>query len=188
MWVLILNLNGNLNFGKYLSFINDVLNTTRTDNYNFGARLSLTPVDWFTFYLRSNWGIGNTEYSINTAQNQQILNSTYSREMNLELPKGCYFSTNLNYQTYKNERFGFDQKIPIWGAALWKQLGEKKRAEVRLSAYDILNKNQGVSQNASQNFVSTCQVQTLAQYFMLSFTYNMRAWTDTSESVISKNF
>jgi hypothetical protein len=169
-----LNLNGNLNFGKYLSFINDVLNTTRTDNYSFGARLSLTPIDWFTFYLRSNWGIGNTEYSINTAQNQQILNSTYSGEMNLQLPKGIYFSTNLNYQTYKNERFGFDQKLPIWGAAVWKQFGEKKRAEVRLSAYDILNKNQGISQNASQNFVSTRQVETLAQYFMLSFTYNMR--------------
>ncbi len=169
-----LNLNGNVNFGKYLSFINDVLNTTQTDNYNFGARLSLTLVDWFTFYLRSNWGIGNTEYSINTAQNQQILNSNYSGEMNLQLPKGFYFSTNLNYQTYKNERFGFDQKLPIWGAAVWKQLGEKQRSELRLSAYDILNKNQGISQNASQNFVSTRQVETLAQYFMLSFTYNMR--------------
>lgn len=169
-----LNLNGNLNFGKYLSFINDVLNTTRTDNYDFGARLSLTPIDWFTFYLRSNWGIGNTEYSINTAQNQQILNSTYSGEMNLQLPKGFFFSTNLNYQTYKNERFGFDQKLPIWGAAAWKQFGEKKRTEIRFSAYDILNKNQGITQNASQNFVSTRQVETLAQYFMLSFTYNMR--------------
>lgn len=169
-----LNLNGNVNYGKYLSFINDVLNTTNTDNYNIGARLSLTPVDWFTFYLSTDWGVGNTEYSINTAQNQQILNSTYSGEMNIQLPKGLYFSTNLNYQTYKNERFGFDQKLPIWGAAIWKQLGEKQRSELRLSAYDILNKNEGISQNASQNFVSTRQVETLAQYFMLSYTYNMR--------------
>jgi hypothetical protein len=171
---LTLNIDGNVNFGKYLSFVNDVLNTTQTDQYDIGTRVSLTPIDWFTFYLRTSWGIGNTEYSINTGQNQQILNTNYSGEMNLQLPKGFYFSTNLNYQSFKNERFGFDLQLPIWGAAVWKQFGKKKRAEVRLSAYDILNKSQGISQNASQNFVSTRQVETLAQYFMLSFTYNMR--------------
>lgn len=168
------NVNGNVNFGKYLSFVNDVLNTTQTDRYNIGTRVSLTPIDWFTFYLRTSWGVGNTKYSINTTQNQQILNSSYSGEMNMQLPKSFFFSTNLNYQIYKNERFGFDQNLPILGAAIWKQFGEKKRAEVRFSAYDILNKNQGISQNASQNFISTRQVETLAQYFMLSFTYNMR--------------
>jgi hypothetical protein len=70
------------------------------------------------------------EYSINTAQNQQILNSTYSGEMNLQLPKGIYFSANLNYQTYhehfsliKNYQFGCCRVEAIW---------EKKRAEVLL--------------------------------------------------------
>lgn len=169
-----LNINGNFNYGKYLSFINDVQNVTNTNSINTGLRLSLTPIDWFTFYARSNWTVGNTTYSINTNQDQKIVSSNYSGEMNIQMPKSLFISTTFNYRTYKNERFGFDQKQPIWNASVFKQFGEKKRAEIRLSAYDLLKRNLGISQYASQNFVSTREVQTLSRYFMLTFTYNMR--------------
>ncbi|SOE20210.1 Outer membrane receptor proteins, mostly Fe transport [Spirosomataceae bacterium TFI 002] len=169
-----LNINGNFNYGKYLSYINDVQNQTNTNSINAGLRLSLTPIDWFTFYARSNWTVGNTSYSINTNQDQQIVSSNYSGEMNIQMPKSFFITSTFNYRTYVNERFGFDQKQPIWNASVFKQFGEKKRAEVRISAYDILKRNLGISQYASQNFVSTREVQTLSRYFMLSFTYNMR--------------
>jgi hypothetical protein len=173
-----LNLNANLSFSNNLLYVNEILNKTNSKNYGFGARLSLTPIDWFTFYGSSNWNIGNTVYSINTRENQ-ILNTNYNGEMNIKLPMEFYWSTNLNYRIYKNESFGFDQNIPILGMTAYKLIGEKKRAEIRFSAYDIFNKNQGISQYASQNFVSTREVQTLARYFMISFTYNMRGVSDS---------
>lgn len=169
-----LNLNGGFNYSEYFVFINNVENQTNSLNYNLGVRLSYTPKDWFTFYARSNFSIGNTRYSINTSQNQEIFNNSYSAEMNLKLPGNLFFNSVFNYNTFKNERFGFDQKLPIWNSTLFIQLGEKKRSELRLSAYDMLKRNLGISQSASQNFVSTRQVITLSRYFMLSYTYNMR--------------
>lgn len=168
------NINGGANISKNLIYINNVLNTTNNENYNVGFRLDLTPSDKFTLYTNGNLGITNTKYSLNTTQNQQIFNHSLGAEMNIALPASIYFSSNLNYRFYKNDRFGFNQHIPILYASLYKLLGKAKKAEIRLSGYDLLKKNIGINQYASQNFVSQEQTQTLSRYFMLSFTYNMR--------------
>lgn len=169
-----MNLNFNPNFSKNLTPINGVLNQTNTNSYRFGTRLDLTPSDNFTLFVNANWSISDTKYSINTTQNQQIVNQSYGGTMNIRLPKDFFINSNFNYQIYVNERFGFNQQVPVLNASIYKILGKAKKAEVRLSMYDAFNRNLGVSQFANQNYVSQERVQTLARYFMLSFTYNMR--------------
>ena len=169
-----MNLNGSMFYSKNLTYINNVLNNTNGDNYNIGLRLDLTPSDVFTFYGNANFGISNTKYSINTAQNQQVFNNNYGGEMNVKFPKGIYFNTKFNYRVYKNARFGFDQKIPLMNMSVYKIVGKAQKAELRFTAYDIFKRNLGITQSASQNYVSQEQIQTLSRYFMLSFTYNMR--------------
>jgi Outer membrane protein beta-barrel family/CarboxypepD_reg-like domain len=169
-----LNMSLNINDNKNLTPINNVANETNTTGYNLRTRLDLTPVDWFTAYLNTNFGISHTKYSINTTQNQQLHNNEHSLEMNIRLPKNVYLNANFNLKTYKNDRFGFDQRVPICNASVYKIMGKAKKSELRLSVYDALNRNLGISQFANQNFVSQERVQTLARYFMLSYTYNMR--------------
>lgn len=137
-------------------------------------RLDLTPTEWLTFYGYGNIGRTNTSYSINSGQNQTIINNNFNGDLTLKLPASIYINTSLNYRVYKNERFGFDQRIPLWNASVYHILGKAKKAEVRLSAVDMLNRNINVSQYAGQNYVQDERVLTLARYFMLSFTYNMR--------------
>lgn len=169
-----MNLNGNINASKNLTYINDILNNTNNMSYYAGVRLDLTPSDKFTFYGNANFGITNTKYSINTAQNQTIYNHRFGGEMNVKFPKDFFLNTRINYNVFINERFGFNQKQPIWNAAIYKQLGKSKKAEIRLTANDILNRNLNISQFANQNSYSESRTETLARYFMLSFTYNMR--------------
>jgi len=169
-----LRLNAQLNFGHNLTRINDVLNETNNQNYTIGTRLDLTPVEWLTFYGRANIGINQTNYSINTSQNQTIINNTFSGDLNVKFPGSVYLSSSLNYQVFRNQRFGFDQRIPILNTSVYHILGKAKKAEIRLSAVDLLNRNVSVSQYAGQNFVSDERISTLARYFLLSFTYNMR--------------
>ncbi|GAB2770508.1 TonB-dependent receptor [Rhabdobacter roseus] len=174
-----LNVFSSLNFSNNITFINAVENQTRTDAYNVGVRLDLTPVDWLTFYPNANWNISNTRYSINTSQNQQIVNNTYGAEMNIRLPKDIFIKSDFVHRSYVNERFGFNQQIPILNMAVYKLFLKNKRGEMRLTAYDVFNQNRGITQFASQNFVSQEQIQTLARYFMLSFSYNMRGMKST---------
>ena len=172
-----LNLNSSLNASRNLIYVNDILNETNSNGIRFGTNLSLTPNEKFTFYANANWNITNTKYSVNTTQNQKIVNSSYGGEMNVKFPAEVYFSSRFNLNTYVNDRFGFNRTQPILNLSLYKIMLKSKKGEIRLSAYDVFNQNQGIRQYASQNFVTTEQVSTLARYFMLSFTYNMRGVT-----------
>jgi hypothetical protein len=172
-----LGVNASANLGKNLIYINDILNENRTTGYRFGTNLSLTPNEKLTLYANANWSITNAEYSLNANQNQRIVNNTYGGEMNVKLPAEMYFSGRFNLNTYVNDRFGFNRSQPILNLSVYKIFLKSKKGEIRLSAYDVFNQNQGIRQFASQNFVTTEQVSTLARYFMLSFTYNMRGIT-----------
>lgn len=169
-----LNLNTQLNAGQNLTNINRVLNQTNNQNYTFGTRLDLTPTEWLTFYAYANIGRTNTRYSINSGQNQTLINNNFNGDLTLKLPGNTYLNTSLNYRINKNDKFNFDQRIPIWNASVYHILGKAQKAEVRLSSFDLLNRNVQISQYAGQNYVEESRVQTLARYFMLSFTYNMR--------------
>jgi hypothetical protein len=180
-----LNLNTGINFSNNLTYINDVENETKTDGYNFGTRLDLTPSDAFTLYMNANWNISNTKYSINTTQNQKIVNGNYGADMNVKMPKEIYFNARFNYRTYTNDQFGFSQKQPILNLSVYKIVLKSKKGEIRLTANDVFKRNLGISQYVSQNFYTERRVATLSRYFMLSFTYNMRGM---SASVRRSNF
>ena len=169
-----LNINTQLNFGNNLTNINRIRNQTENRNYTIGTRLDLTPTDWLTFYGNASIGRTNTRYSVSSGQNQQITNNSFNGDLNLKLPGGFYVNTNLNYRVFKNSQSGFNQRIPIWNASVYHILGKAKKAEVRLSSVDLLNRNVSITQYAGQNYRQDEQVNTLARYFLLSFTYNMR--------------
>ncbi|MCE6989510.1 TonB-dependent receptor domain-containing protein [Dyadobacter sp. CY323] len=179
------NVNASYNRGTNLTNINNELNRTTNNGYNMGFRLDYTPSDKFTIYTNANWNITDTKYSIMSGQNQKIINTNYGAEMNVRLPKDIYFNSRFSYNSYVNDRYGFDQKMPILNLSVYKTMLKSKKGEIRLSAFDLFNKNRGISQSAYQNFVSQEQVRTLARYFMLSFTYNMRG---VAHSVRRKGF
>ena len=60
---------------------------------------------------------------------------------------------------------------------------KENKLEIRLAAFDIFNKRQNIIQNGFQNRVSTQTSLTLARYFMLSLTYNLKG----HESKLKKN-
>jgi hypothetical protein len=168
------DLSANPSFSNNLTKINGVLNDTKNQNYSFSTRLNWTPTEKFTLFANADFSTSYSNFSVSSSQDVKIINNTYSLTANVLLPKLIFFKTSLNYQIYKNERYGFDNQIPVWNASIYKVLGKEKKAEIKLSAFDILNRNLGISQSAFQNVVSQERVQTLAQYFMLSFSYNMR--------------
>ncbi|QDK82184.1 TonB-dependent receptor [Spirosoma sp. KCTC 42546] len=168
-----LDLNANVSLGKNPAKINDVLNEAKSQGFNAGGRLSLTPVDWLTFYGNANFGVTTTEFSISSIRNQ-FINNNFGGELTLKLPHDFYINTTLNYRISKNTQLDFDQRIPIWNGAMYHILGKAKRAEIRLTATDMLNRNVAVSLNRGANYTQSETIQTLARYFTIGFTYNMR--------------
>ena len=169
-----LDLNVGVGSGKTPARINDVINDTRFQNYNAGTRLSLTPTDWLTFYANANFSIINNQFSISSNRNQTFTNNNFSGELNLKLPHDLYINTSLNYRVNRNKQLNFDQRIPIWNTSMYRILGKAKRAEIRLTVVDLLNRNVAVTLNRGVNYTQSETIQTLARYFTIGFTYNMR--------------
>ena len=59
---------------------------------------------------------------------------------------------------------------------MWlERIVQLERGVLRLSVFDILDRNYNINAWANRNMVTTTQNNVLEQYFMASFTYNMRA-------------
>jgi hypothetical protein len=49
-----------------------------------------------------------------------------------------------------------------------------QKGELKLSVFDLLKQNQSISRNVTETYIEDIQNQVLQQYFMLTFTYNLR--------------
>lgn len=168
------NLNYSYSWNKRFALVNAVENETQSNSHWSQLRLNVTPSEKFTLYISGRFNLTDTKYSINNEQNQQLFNQTYSINLNAALLWGIYANIHFDYDIYQNDRFGFNQDVPILSASFYKVLFPNKRGEIRLSGYDLMNRNLGVSQYASANIVSETRTSTLARYYMLSFTYNLQ--------------
>lgn len=167
-------ISANPSYSRSLALINSQETETNTLSHNVGANLDLNPTEWLSLYAGSSFRLSKTKYVQNPAQNQDIINWSAYTNMNIKLPKAFYFDMKFNYSRFENESFGFNQEVPILNAFVYKLIGEAKKWEIRLSAYDIFKQNETISQFAGQNFVSNGRIETLSRYFLLGVTYNMR--------------
>ena len=175
---LTMNINGGINYNFSPSFIDGQRNDTRNMGYNGSLSFNLTPNPKIIVDLSINLNLNNIKYSIQTQQNQTILNNGVDLSVKWNFIPKFFLESNLDYNAYKNDRFNFDQKIPIWNASVRRLLGKTNRFEVRLAVFDLLNQRQAIRQNGSQNYISRTISQTLARYGMLSVTYNLRGHED----------
>ena len=173
----VLNINLNGSIGRTLIPVNTKLISTDITSRGLNPKIDLTMIDWLSVYINANWSTSNTDFDMQSSQDQQIINNAYNVSSNLKLPKKLYINSSFNYSVNRNSSFDFYQRIPIFNTSLYKIMGKNNRSEFRFSVFDILNRNIGVSQIATLNFVQQERVQTLSRYFLLSFSYNIRGIT-----------
>jgi hypothetical protein len=177
------NGNANINFGNTPSFVNGVRNDTRSQRYNYGFGFSYTPSTKLILGLRASGNPSFVSYSIQKNLDQKILSSNLDLNVKWNFIEKFFLESNYSYKSYKNERFDFDRTLPIFNASIRRLFMKDNKLEVRLAAFDILDKNRYINQFGSQNFVSRTEAATLSRYFMLNMTYNMRGF----ENKLNKN-
>jgi hypothetical protein len=177
------NINGGISFGNSFSSINNIENETNERGVDLNFGLNATPSQKLILGLNANIGFKKIQYSIQKEQNQDIINNGLEASIKWQVVSKTFFESNFDYSLYKNERYNFNRAIPIWNASIRRLFGKNNKLEMRLAAFDLLNKRVSISQYASQNFVSRQVAGTLARYFMLSASYNLKGY----ENKLNKN-
>ena len=88
--------------------------------------------------------------------------------------KGLVVQTDLNHQYNSGLTQSYNQNYYLWNAAIGYKFLKNKVAELRLSVFDLLKQNLSISRNTTDVYYEDIQSNVLQQYFMLTFTYNLK--------------
>jgi len=165
-------LNGGIS--NNISYSNGQLNTTliKSVGPSFTYTYSLDEVLDINLTARHTYSITNN--ALNSALNTNYLTRVYGADVTNYLPFAIVLNQTFNYTINEGRAPGYNTAIPIWNASISKFFLKNKRAELKISAFDILNKNIGVSRNVSQNQIVDQSYNVINQYFLIGFTYSLQ--------------
>jgi hypothetical protein len=92
--------------------------------------------------------------------------------------KGLVLQTDMSHQLYTGLSESYNQNFLLWNAGAGYKFLKDRRAELRLNVYDILAQNNSITRNITETYYEDVQTNILQRYYMLTFTYNLRAFTE----------
>ena len=165
-------LNAGLN--NNISYANGLLNTIVTKSTGPSMSYSYIVDDVIDINLTARYSFSQTSNEVNPTLNTNFLTKVFGADMTNYLPFNIVLNQSFNYAINTGRAEGFNTAIPIWNASFSKFFLKNKRAEIKMSAFDLLNKNIGISRNVSQNQIVDRSYNVISQYFMLTFTYSLQ--------------
>jgi len=165
-------LNAGLN--NNISYANGLLNTIVTKSTGPSMSYAYIVDDVIDINLTARYSFSQTSNEVNPTLNTNFLTKVFGADMTNYLPLNIVLNQSFNYAINTGRAEGFNTAIPIWNASFSKFFLKNKRAEIKMSAFDLLNKNIGINRNVSQNQIVDRSYNVISQYFMLTFTYSLQ--------------
>lgn len=167
-----LNLSSGFSYSKLPGLINNVKSMTDNYTYSAGIGLSSNISEYIDFNLSYNANFNNAKSSVST--NTKYVNQSAGIQTNFLTKTGWFLQNDISNQTYTGMSDGFNQSYWLWNAGIGKKFLKNRAAELKLSVFDLLKQNQSISRTVEANYIEDSQSRVLQQYFMLTFTYNLK--------------
>lgn len=177
-----LNLITNINYSQSQNLVDTNRNPALVllqHDYTRNTALAET-ISWttnikknFDMNLSSALNYNIARNSIRPASDFDYWSEVVNAELTAYTNSGWLVASTFTYTYSDNHTPGYNASIPLWSPAIAKSLFKKKNGEIRLTVFDVLNKNTAVSRTVSLNQVSDSRTTTLTRYAMLTFTWNL---------------
>ena len=168
-----LEIESNITYNNNVSFINGDKNIIK--NLSIGPRINYNfDIDTIiSLQLIARLAYNNTRYTLQPTFNNKYFQQAYSIDITNYLSGGISFNNQFTYTLNTGRTDGFNTSVPLWNVSLAKSFMKNKRAEVKFSVMDLLNKNLGITRSVNQNYIVDQKYNVLNRYFLLSFTYSL---------------
>jgi len=157
-------------------FINTIENNTNSKSYGGNLGFNLTIGQKLNFSTGGNFSQTFTQYSIDSDRNQSYFYVGANANARWQFLKKTYLEANYRFSNYSNKKLEFKQNIHNLNVSIRQVIGKKNQWELRLAAMDILNQSQSITQRAEINFIEVRTTPTLARYFLLTASYNIKGF------------
>lgn len=176
-------IGGNHGINRNRLLFNNTSNWQNTYYINNWGGVNLNWHDLFEWSNSFTTGNNFTRYSSKQFPNLSLFSYSLSTEMILRYPKHVIWETQFSWNRYATSAPGFPKNVARWNAGVNFTMLKEERGVLNLRVYDILNQNNYVQTNAIRNMVNVISSNVLPQYFMATFTYNVRAMGATKRKV-----
>ncbi|MET0636292.1 MAG: TonB-dependent receptor [Chitinophagaceae bacterium] len=169
-----INLNAEFRYSRTPGLSNNTNTITNVYYYSGGVGVASNISEFVDFNLSYNVGYNR---SINTLQPDLVISNVLRVAMvqfNLLNKKGWFIQNDMSNQVNSGLTTGFNQKFWLWNMAAGKKILANRRAEIKLSVFDLLKQNQSVTRTFDNAEIRDEQNTVLQRYFMLTFTYNLK--------------
>ncbi|MEM7104045.1 MAG: outer membrane beta-barrel family protein [Bacteroidota bacterium] len=168
-----ININNGLNYNRSLIFVNGTQNASNRLRTTLDISIENKNTELVEIGIGTNLSHNLTNYSDADNLNQNYFDQVYYIDAGVNFLKTWNLSSSFDYTIYGGEAFGSSETIPIWKASLSTFLLKNQKGELKFSASDLLNRNQGISRTSEFNYIEETSTRSLGRYFMVSFTYNI---------------
>lgn len=169
-----LNFNVGYNLSSTPGLINDQKNTTTNHNFNAGLVVASNISKKLDFTLSYTANYSDVSYSFNPQQDNAFFFQNGSAKINWMPWKGWVIQSETYYSGYSGLADGFNRDIVLWNGGIGYKFLKDKRGEFRITAYDLLNRNNSISRMVTENYIQDSEVMVLQRFFLLNFTYQIR--------------
>ncbi|WP_226389272.1 outer membrane beta-barrel protein [Penaeicola halotolerans] len=159
--------------GRINNILNNNKNTTLSQGISFTSNIS----------ERLDFNIGtNANYNIVRSSVQQTLNGNFYTQITTgrifwSFTEKWFIGTTFSNSLYTGLGEEFNQSIWLVNAEFGRKLFKNNRGEIKVSGFDIFKQNNAISRTITDIAIEDSFTTTLQQYFMMTFTYNLRSFT-----------
>jgi hypothetical protein len=170
----------NLRVSPYLSFdqrrliVNEQASTATTLQYGPGFSMSFNWNDVIETRNEYRPSISRTRYTDPYFKNIDTKVHYLESELIVRWPKKLVWETNIAYRSTSQIQPGFPKDNLLWNAGVTLLMLKDSKGLLKLSVYDLLNRNNNLYRYITQNQIIDQQTNVLQRYALLSFTYNIR--------------
>ena len=168
------NLNAGFNYSKLPGLVNNFKTTTDNFVYNTGVVLASNISEFVDYNLSYNVNFNEAKTTSRFANDNKFVNQAIGAQLNLLNKQGWFLQNDVSHQRYSGLTEGFNQRFTLWNAAIGKKFLKNNAGELKLSVFDLLKENQSIVRTVTETNIEDAQSKVLQQYFMLTFTYNLK--------------
>lgn len=164
----------NINYNRRKLIVNGNQSIAQTFGWGPGFNLGLNWNDKVEFRPTYSPSFNQTTYSDPAFTNIKAITHYMEGELVVRLPKKLVWESNIAYRYTNQVAPGLPKTMVLWNAAVTLLMFKGDVGLLKLSVYDILNRNNGYYRTTSQNQIIDQQTNVLKRFGELSFTYNIR--------------
>lgn len=169
-----INFTSSISFSKMPGLINYLPIIANNTQYNVGLALVSNVSQYVDYNISYNRAVNYTKTTGSNITKNNFLTQNISVVFNLLSKKGWFLQNDFSSQILTGLSGGFDQTFTLWNAGIGKKLFKHQTGEIKVSVFDILKQNQSISRNVTNTYFEDAKSRVLSQYYMLTFSYNLK--------------